>query len=44
MDDLRSFATEALGHRLLLNYDGQADNINVLDLVKDLVDHVPSEA
>jgi len=44
MDDLRSFATEALGHRLLLNYDGQADNISVFDLVKDLVDHVPSEA
>jgi MoxR-like ATPase len=44
MDDLRSFATEALGHRLLLNYDGQADNVSVFDLVKDIVDHVPSEA
>jgi MoxR-like ATPase len=39
--DLRSFAAEALGHRLLLNYDGQADNVSVLDLVKDLVEQVP---
>ena len=35
---------EALGHRLLLNYDGQADNVNVLDLVKELVEQVPVEA
>ena len=42
--DLRSFASEALGHRLLLNYDGQADNVGVFDLVKDLVEQVPVEA
>jgi MoxR-like ATPase len=44
LDDLRHFASEALGHRLLLNYDGQADNIAVLDLVKELVAQVPAEA
>ena len=43
-DDLRSFAPEALGHRLLLNYDGQADNVNVLELVKEVVEQVPVEA
>jgi MoxR-like ATPase len=43
-DDIRDFAMEALGHRLLLNYDGQADNVSVLDLVKELVTHVPVEA
>jgi MoxR-like ATPase len=43
-DDLRSFAQEALGHRLLLNYDGQADNVSVLDLVKELVENIPTEA
>jgi MoxR-like ATPase len=43
-DDLRSFAREALGHRLLLNYDGQADNVSILELVKEIVDHVPAEA
>jgi MoxR-like ATPase len=43
-DDLRNFAPEALGHRLLLNYDGQADNVGVLDLVKEVVERVPVEA
>ena len=43
-EDIRSFAPEALGHRLLLNYDGQADNVNILELVKELVQHVPVEA
>jgi MoxR-like ATPase len=43
-DDIRDFAVEALGHRLLLNYDGQADNVSVFDLVKELVTHVPVEA
>ena len=42
-DDLRDFAPEALGHRLLLNYDGQADNVRVLDLVKEVVERVPVE-
>ncbi len=43
-DDLRNFAAEALGHRLLLNYDGQADNVSVADLVKELVEQVPAQA
>ena len=43
-DDIRGFALEALGHRMLLNYDGQADNVSVPDLVKELLGHVPLEA
>ncbi len=39
-DDLRYYAAEALGHRLLLNYDGQADNVSVPELVKELVKQV----
>jgi MoxR-like ATPase len=42
-DDIRHYAPEALGHRLLLNYDGQADNVSVLELVKELVDQVKLE-
>ncbi len=42
-DDIRQYAPEALGHRLLLNYDGQADNVSVLELVKELVDQVKLE-
>ena len=43
-DDLRYFAPEALGHRVLLNYDGHADNVNVLELVKELVTQLPENA
>jgi MoxR-like ATPase len=34
-EDIRHFAVEVLQHRLLLNYDGQAENILVADLVTD---------
>ena len=40
-EDLKYFASEALGHRVLLNYDGQADNVNVLKLVAELVAQTP---
>ncbi|WP_298866345.1 MoxR family ATPase [uncultured Gimesia sp.] len=32
-EDVRYFANEVLQHRVLLNYDGQAENIKVMDLV-----------
>jgi MoxR-like ATPase len=34
-EDIRHFAVEVLQHRVLLNYDGQAENIVVADLVTD---------
>ena len=37
-DDIRHFAAEVLQHRLLLNYDGQADGIRVEDLVRECVE------
>ena len=43
-EDLKYFASEALGHRVLLNYDGQADNVNVLKLVAELVAQTPETA
>ena len=36
-EDIRHFAIEVLQHRLLLNYDGQAENISVGDLVLECV-------
>src|ERR1044071_4479016 len=42
-DGIRPYPSGALGHRLLLNYDGQADNVSVLELVKELVDQVKLE-
>jgi len=41
--DIRHFAQEVLGHRVLLNYDGQAENINVIELVGRLVEAIPEE-
>ena len=43
-EDVRHFAPEVFGHRVLLNYDGQAENVGVLDLVEDLVSRVKEEA
>jgi MoxR-like ATPase len=36
-EDIRHFAVEVLQHRVLLNYDGQAENVLVSDLVADCV-------
>jgi MoxR-like ATPase len=41
IDDLRHFASEALGHRVLLNYDGQADNVKTLDVVTEVLAQTP---
>lgn len=36
-DDIRHFAIEVLQHRILLNYDGQAENVDVGELVMECV-------
>ncbi|MDZ4688571.1 MAG: MoxR family ATPase, partial [Planctomycetaceae bacterium] len=36
-EDIRHFAAEVLQHRMLLNYDGQAENLVVADLVTECV-------
>ncbi len=41
--DVRHFAEEVLQHRVLLNYDGQAENIRVPDLVKQVVAFIPEQ-
>lgn len=43
-DDIRSFAHEVLQHRVLLNYDGQAENISVKDLIDECVNRLPTDA
>ncbi len=43
-DDLRSFAHEVLQHRVLLNYDGQAENVSVKGLIDECVSKLPTEA
>ena len=36
-EDVRHFAGEVLGHRMLLNYDGQAENLDLAELVQECV-------
>jgi MoxR-like ATPase len=39
-DDIRSFAHEVLQHRVLLNYDGQAENVEVKGLIDECVNRL----
>ncbi len=43
-DDIRHFADEVLRHRTLLNYDGQAENVVVGDLIRECVTALPEQA
>jgi MoxR-like ATPase len=43
-DDIRYFADEVLRHRALLNYDGQAEGIQVSALVRKAVETLPEQA
>ena len=36
-EDVRHFAAEVLGHRILLNYDGQAESLDLAELVQECV-------
>jgi MoxR-like ATPase len=43
-EDVRRYAREVLGHRVLLNYDGLADNVSVVAMVDELLGLVPEQA
>jgi len=43
-EDIDHFAGEVLQHRALLNYDGQAENVAVADLISECVKSVATEA
>jgi MoxR-like ATPase len=43
-EDIRHFAKEVLKHRTLLNYDGQAESIDVGVLIEQCVDQTPEDA
>ena len=42
-EDVRYFANEVLQHRVLLNYDGQAENIQVADLIQQCIKQLKEE-
>lgn len=40
-EDIKEIAEDVLNHRLLLNYEAEADNVSTRSLVKTLLDKVP---
>lgn len=42
-EDIRHFAEEILQHRVLLNYDGQAESISLSELVKECMKVLPEQ-
>jgi len=43
-EDIRHFAVNTLQHRVLLNYDGQAEEVSVADLINAIVKELPEES
>ena len=43
-DDLRRAALPALRHRVILNFEGEAESVNVDGLIRELIDAVPTPA
>ena len=42
-EDIRYFAVEVLQHRVLLNYDGQAENLSISEMINDSINGVEEE-
>ena len=42
-EDIRHYANEVLQHRVLLNYDGQAENVKVSELIDETLQRLPEE-
>jgi MoxR-like ATPase len=43
VDDIRAVAMPALRHRLLLNFEGEAEQVNTDTLVQEMLSGVPAE-
>lgn len=43
-EDLRTMATPVLRHRLILNFEGQAEGINADDVIAKIIDGIPQDA
>ena len=40
-EDIQAVAKEVLRHRLVLNYEAAADNVNADDLIEKIIDYMP---
>ena len=43
LEDIRTVAKPALRHRIILNLRGEAEGIDVDDIIKDMIDGVPEK-
>jgi MoxR-like ATPase len=42
-DDIRAVAIPCLRHRLILNFEGEAEGIESVDLINDILQHLPEQ-
>jgi MoxR-like ATPase len=42
-EDIKHYSNEVLQHRILLNYDGQAENVRIPELIKECIDSLREE-
>jgi MoxR-like ATPase len=40
-EDIKAIAEDVLNHRIILNYEAEADNVNSRDLIKIILDKIP---
>ena len=43
-EDIRAVATACLRHRLILNFEGEAEGVDSADLIRDILEHLPEQA
>jgi len=43
-EDIRAVALACLRHRLILNFEGEAEGIDSADLIRDILEHMPEQA
>jgi len=43
-EDVRAVALPCLRHRLILNFEGEAEGIDSADLIRDILEHLPEQA
>jgi MoxR-like ATPase len=44
LDDIRAVAVPCLRHRLILNFEGEAEGIESAELISDLLKRLPEQA
>src|SRR5215468_1185172 len=43
IEDLRAVALPCLRHRLILNFEGEAEGVDSADLIRDILEHLPEQ-